>query len=83
MITLDVLFPDTEKLQGSSIIDLDFDEDDIKDAIGEEVSSTSAAGPDKYPAILLINCSNALAQLLYLIWRKSMNQGTNEINELN
>ena len=63
-----------EKLQGTSITDLDFDEDNIKDAIAE-VSSRSAAEPDRYPTILLRNCYHTLAQPLY--W-KSMNQGTIE-----
>ena len=31
MITPEVLFPNIEKLQGSSITDTDFDEDDIRD----------------------------------------------------
>jgi len=59
-----------ENLQGSSITDLEFTEDDIKDET-VELLSTSPGGPDKYPE----NPTQKLLPL-YLIGRKSMNQGT-------
>ena len=40
-----------------------------------EVPIISASGPDGFPAILLRKCSGSLAHPLYIIWRKSMNQG--------
>ena len=53
---------------------IDFTEDDVQKAISE-LSITSAAGPDRYPAILLKNCKSSMAKPLYLIWRKSLDSG--------
>ena len=51
-----------------------FDQEDIVNAINE-ISRTAAAGPDRFPAVLLKHCRNALARPLYLIWRKSLDCG--------
>ena len=40
-----------------------------------EISHTAAAGPDRFPAVLLKHCRNALARPLYLIWHKSLDCG--------
>ena len=55
--------------------DIDFDEDDIRQAMSE-FSSNSAAGPDGFPAMLLKKCRMSLSLPIFLIWRKSMTQGT-------
>ena len=54
--------------------DIDFTEDDIVKAIGE-ISPTAAAGPDRFPAILLKQCKTVLAKPLCIIWRKSLDAG--------
>ena len=54
--------------------DMIFYEEDIIDAINE-LSPNSAPGPDRYPALLLKQCKQALAKPLYLIWRKSLDTG--------
>ena len=54
--------------------DINFSEKDLKEAMSE-VPINSASGPDGFPAILLRKCSGSLAHPLYIIWRKSMNQG--------
>ena len=67
------LFPDGNYSE-SWIHNVAFDQEDIVNAINE-VSHTAAAGPDRFPAILLKHCRNALALPLYLIWRKSLDCG--------
>jgi hypothetical protein len=59
---------------GRHLHDIYFDVDDIVEAIGE-ISSISAAGPDRFPAILLTKCSRSLSKPLYMIWRLSLDQG--------
>ena len=59
---------------GHHLHNIYFDEDDIVDAIGE-ISQTSAAGPDRFPAILLKKCCRPLSKPLSMIWRLSMDQG--------
>lgn len=54
--------------------DIQFNENDIIRAIGE-VPSTAAAGPDRYPAMLLKQCRTSLAKPLHMIWRKSLDTG--------
>ena len=53
--------------------DLHFSPGDIARAI--EVSATAAAGPDRFPAMLLRQCRAALSTPLLLIWRKSLDSG--------
>ena len=55
--------------------DIDFNEEDIMQAMSE-FSCNSAAGPDGFPAKLLHECRSSLSRPLFLIWRKSMTQGT-------
>ena len=51
-----------------------FNEQDLIAAI-DELSSTSAPGPDNFPAIMLKNCKSTLAKPLTMIWTKSYNEG--------
>ena len=51
-----------------------FDEEDIIEAI-DQISPTAAAGPDRFPALLLKMCKYSLAKPLYLIWRRSLDTG--------
>ena len=53
---------------------ISFDEEDIIKAI-EQIPSTAAAGPDRFPALLLKMCKKSLAKPLYLIWRRSLDKG--------
>ena len=69
------IFPDECTEQAPQLKDINFDEADIEEAI-QELSATSAAGPDSFPALMLKKCSKALSRPLFLIWRKSLNQGT-------
>ena len=68
------LFPEKSAGDQPRILDITFDEDDIEEAI-QELSPTAAAGPDSYPAIMLKKCSKSLSRPLFLIWRKSLDQG--------
>ena len=54
--------------------DLDFSEYIVIESI-KELSSNSAAGPDGFPASLLINCSDMLAPALKLMLSQSLFQG--------
>ena len=64
------LFPDSD----SGLSNVLFSELDLLQAI-EELKPNSAAGPDDFPANLLIMCRNSLVGPLYTIWRHSMNSG--------
>lgn len=54
--------------------DLDFNMEDIEEAI-DDLSVTSAAGPDGFPTILLKNCKSILCKPLFTLWRKSLDLG--------
>lgn len=60
---------------GPKLDNIIFYKEDIVEAI-EEISSTAAPGPDRYPAVLLKMCKNTLCFPLFLIWRKSLDCGT-------
>lgn len=62
------------RTEGPQLYDCIFGEDDIVKAI-DEISSSAAAGPDRYPALLLKNCKYNMAKPLYLLWRKSLDCG--------
>ena len=63
-----------DQLPSESIEDIEFSEAHIINAINE-LGNKSAAGPDRFPAILLKNCKEALAKPLYLIRRTSLDSG--------
>ena len=65
----DVMFPDV-----STRDDITFTTEDVEKAISE-ISASAAAGPDHFPALLLKQCKHVLSQLLYLIWRSSLDTG--------
>ena len=56
------------------MLDLDFDEHQIAGVI-DEISANSAAGPDGFPAIVLKKCKEELRKPIYLIWRRSLDDG--------
>ena len=56
------------------LTDIEIDETIIIDAI-IELSSTSAAGPDVIPSLLLINCAAELAPALKLLFTQSLMHG--------
>ena len=58
--------------ENSGLCDILFSESDLSKAI-EELKP--AAGPDDFPAKLLIMCRHSLARPLYTIWRHSLNTG--------
>ena len=62
---------DTEE---DDLYDIDFNEDDIANAINK-LKKNSAAGPDGIPAILLINTRDSIKLPLQLILRRSMDEG--------
>ena len=57
-----------------TISEIIFDESDIRKAINE-ISSTSAAGPDNFPSVLLKNCNTALSIPLTKFWKKCIDTG--------
>jgi hypothetical protein len=59
-------------LNHPNITDINFSPEDIEQAINE-LSANSAAGPDRFPAILLKKCRLPLSVPLYMLWRQSMN----------
>ena len=70
---LENLFKENTLHTRSGLTDIDFNEDDILQAMNE-FARNSAAGPDGFPALLLKECSS-LSHPLFLIWRKSMTLG--------
>ena len=75
-----VLFPDgNHSTAESGIIDILFDilftVEDIRESINE-LSSSSASGPDGVSALLLKKCVESLCKPLYQIYRKCMDTGT-------
>ena len=60
--------------QKPTIDDIQFTRKDIEDAINE-ISPSAAAGPDRFPAILLKSCRKTLSEPLYIIWRASLDTG--------
>ena len=58
----------------TQIDDISFHHDLMGKAI-DEVSSNSAPGPDRFPAILLKKCKEELCEPLCLMWRKSLDTG--------
>lgn len=69
-----VASPDAVEGTRQPLQDLQFSPSDIARAIGE-VSATAAAGPDRFPAMLLRQCQSAISIPLFLIWRKSLDTG--------
>ena len=67
------IFPDIHS-KNQELCNVVFDEEDIIEAI-DHISPTAAAGPDRFPALLLKMCKHSLAKPLYLIWRRSMDTG--------
>ena len=67
------IFPDS-RTGNHMLHNVPFDQEDIVEAI-EQISSTAAAGPDRFPAILLKTCRWVLAEPLFLIWRESLDSG--------
>lgn len=64
----------TDSLPALHIDDVEIAEEDFIIAINE-ISTNSAPGPDRFPAIMLKNCKQRLVRPLYLIWRKSLDTG--------
>ena len=51
-----------------------FDEEDIKEAI-DQISSTAAAGPERFLLLFPKMCKYSLAKPILIMWRKSMGTG--------
>ena len=67
------IFPDGSRTE-PWLHNVPFDEDDIIEAI-DEIPTTAAAGPDRFPALLLKNCKHSLSKPLFQIWRRSLDLG--------
>ena len=64
----------TSHQSGAKLCIIDFSEADvIKDIC--DILPTAAAGPDRFPGMLLKQCHTALFKPLCLIWRKSLDDG--------
>jgi hypothetical protein len=61
-------------LHNPTISEITFNESDIIKAINE-ISQTSAAGPDNFPSALLKNCNISLSVPLTKFWRKCIETG--------
>ena len=71
------IFPEKEGTNHQSeaqLGNIDFSEADIIKAICE-ISPSVEAGSDSFPAMLLKQCHTPLPKPLYLIWRKSLDEG--------
>ena len=66
--------PQTEETSQDRIDTISFNEDDIIAAI-EELKADSSAGPDGFPAILLKNCKLSLSKPLFILWKRSFDEG--------
>ena len=60
--------------QGNTLSDINITREDIIDAI-KTISQNSSGGPDKFPAILLQQCSKSLAHPLQLLYKASVKTG--------
>ena len=69
MCEAETLFPDGQ----IGLTDIHFDNRDIADAI-DQMSNTSAAGPDGFSAMFLKQCKDAVATPLYMLWRSCLDQ---------
>lgn len=58
----------------NGIYDIYFSVDDLQEAISD-ISSTAAAWPDRFPAMLQKECKSAMSVPLHLIWRISLDAG--------
>ena len=68
--------------QEGDLIDIEVEEDDIREAIGK-LKENSAPGPDGIPAILLKNTQNSIVLPLKILLRKSIDEGKiHEIHKL-
>ena len=63
-----------DKTKELNISDIDFSEEDIIKAINL-IPNNSAGGPDKFPACILKECKQQIANPLFRIWRKSLDTG--------
>ena len=59
----------------STLSNMEINEKDFDEAI-DELSSTAAAGPDGFPAMLLKKCKSKFLQPLTIIWRQSLKEGS-------
>ena len=57
-----------------SITDIDFNEQDILDAI-KAMNRLSAVGPDKFPVLILKECGPVLAPVITKLWKASLDSG--------
>ena len=58
----------------NSITDIDFNEQDILDAI-KAMHRFSGPGPDKFPVLILKECGLVLAPVITQLWRASLDSG--------
>lgn len=68
------MFPLEDLAQNASMNNIIFTLEDIIKAI-HKLTSTSAAGPDGFSALLLKKCSSSLASALFILFRKSLDCG--------
>ena len=60
--------------QPHSITDIDFNEQDILDAI-KAMNRFSAVGPDKFPVLILKECGIVLSPVITKLWKASLSSG--------
>ena len=70
----DIISKIIQKPGARGLDNVQFSEEDVCKAIAT-IPAKSAPGPDGIPAVLLRNCSNALAKPLHILWSKSMETG--------
>ena len=57
------------------LVDIDFSEQDIIDAIDEIKKPNAASGPDGIAAMLVKKCKTSLSKPLFQLWRKCLDRG--------
>ena len=68
------IYTNAAGVTNNSIIDMNFDEKDIMNAI-DEFSANSSSGPDGIAAVLLKKCKRSVSKPLYLLWRSCLDKG--------
>ena len=65
-----------QEVEGPTIADIEFNEEDIETACAE-LKTSSAAVAGGVPASLLKTCRQELSRPLFILWRASLDQGPN------
>jgi hypothetical protein len=68
------IYTNAANVTNNLIEDINFDEEDIINAI-DEFSTNSSSGPDGLATILLKKCKRSVSKPLFLLWRSCLDEG--------